>query len=168
MNPHLGAAIRWLPAAAGVASFFITVFIGLVIYDTIWHPAGIKMDVGVARGWNNEIGLVVEYERAFTVTHTADGEVQRIVRCPPDGTDQWYFDGPVIKRTFEQGYYPPVRRPMQFPQFVPVGTKCKLEVWGAWRNRFAVTSQRWKLDEMEFVVEASPRTPDRVIARPAP
>ena len=143
----------WLPNLIAGMVGILVLFVGTVAYDTLVDNTNITMEVGVARGWNNNIGLVVEYERAFTVHSTADGEVQRIIRCPPDGTEQWYFDGDIIKRTFQEGYYPPIKRPMQFPAQVPAGTKCDLEVWGSWRPRFAISSKRFLLDKMEFIVE---------------
>lgn len=144
---------KWLPNAIAAMVALLVLFVGLIAYDTLVDRTNITMDVGTARGWNNNLGLVVEYERAFTVHSTADGEVQRIIRCPPDGTDAIYFDGPIIKRTFQAGRYPAMKRPMQFPTQVPSGTRCVLEVWGTWRPRFAISSKRWLLDSMEFIVE---------------
>jgi len=152
MIPHT-RLIHWVSQAAGFAAFFIAFFCAMVIYDTLHHEDNITMEDGTARGWNNGIGLVVEYRRAFTVHKEADGEVQRIIRCPPDGTDQFYFEGEVVRRTFPAGRYPPLIRPMQFPRAVPVGTKCELEVWASWRPRFAISSKRWLLDKMPFTVE---------------
>ncbi len=148
----------WVPNFIAATVALLALFVGLIAYDTVFDRTNIEMHPGTARGWNNNLGLVVEYERAFTVQSTADGEVQRIVRCPPDGTDAYYLDGPIIKRTFEAGYYPPMRRPMQFPTQIPAGTRCVLEVWGTWRPRFAISSKRWLLDKMEFTVdERQPR-----------
>jgi len=158
--PHLiWVPARWIPHVAGVLTFALTLFAGMVIYDTMHEETNIVMDkFNYARGWNNEQGLVVEYSRGFTVLEDADGEVQRIVRCPPDGEtqDSYFLDGAMTKRTFKAGYYAPVRRPMQFPVVVPDGTPCRLEVWGMWRPRFAVTSKRFMLDSMDFVVGAGP------------
>lgn len=143
----------WVSNAIAAMVGLLVLFVGMIAYDTLVDTTNITMETGTARGWNNNIGLVVEYERAFTVHSTADGEVQRIIRCPPDDSDAIYFDGPIIKRHFEAGYYPPMRRPMQFPSQVKAGTRCVLEVWGSWRPRFAISSKRWLLDTMEFVVE---------------
>lgn len=127
-------------------------FVGLIIYDTMKDAKNIEAEPGTIEAWNNEIGLVIVYQRGFTIHETADGEVQRIVRCPPDGSDQYFFDGPPIRRTFQAGYYPPVKRPMQFPAPVPVGTQCVLEVWGTWKPTFSISTKRFLIDQFPFVV----------------
>jgi len=150
---------KWLPNVAGALSFFLTLFCGLVIYDTLKMDTNITMEqFNYARGWNNSTGLVVEYSRGFTIHNDADGEVQRVIRCPPNGDtqDAYFIEGPSTRRTFTKGYYAPVKRPMQFPITVPAGTLCRLEVWGVWRPRFAISSKRFMLDSHDFVIQEKP------------
>lgn len=148
---------RWWSNAAGVMSFMITGFCLLVIYDTMFsYPGGnVTVEPVVAiHGWNNQIGLAVQYERAFTIHETDDGEVQRIIKCPPVGEESYFLETEPQRRTFTAGRYPPSKRPLQFASPVPVGTECVLEVWGVWCKRFAISSTRFKIDEMIFTVQA--------------
>ncbi len=161
MNLRVHRSLSWLPHFAGVTAFVTIIFIALVVHDTMFVNGEdyIRIEEGGAVGWNTDSGLLVLYERAFTVSEAADGldgEIQRVVRCPPDGTDQYLFDGPVTRRNFKAGYYPAVKRPVVFGVKVPVGTKCSLEIWASWRPRFAISSTRWMLDSREFIVQEKP------------
>lgn len=142
------------PNIMGICTFVLVLFCGMVGYDTLVDDAGtITMGPGHAHAWNNGTGLVVEYERGFTVHRDGDAEVQRTVVCPKDGPEMYFLDSAPIRRYYEMGVYPPYKRPIQFAVPIPVGTSCKLQTWGVWRRQFAISSQRYLLDEIDFVVQ---------------
>lgn len=144
---------HWWSVAAGVMSFITTAFVLLILKDTLLWNSNLTVDppIGIA-AWNNGIGLVVVYERGFTIIEDGDGAVQRIVRCPPHGEDKYYLEGETIHKHFKAGKYPASKRPVQFPVPLPVGTECVLETWGIWRPRFSISNKRFLLDEIRFTV----------------
>lgn len=152
----------WMPHLAGVCAFILVVFVGLVVYNTVFFDGRhyvIPDTEKSAVAWNGEHGLVVMYRRGFTITDAGggmEGELQRVVRCPPDSGEQFFLDGDVVKRSFKAGYYPPAIRPVQFPAKLPIGTKCTMEVWTSWRPDFTWGYQRWMMDSIDFTVQVEP------------
>lgn len=152
MNPHLHFRLHGLPHFAGLFSFATVLLVANIAFDTLIDDRAITMHQGTARAWNNSQGLVVEYQRGFTVHRDGLATLQRIVICPPSGDEQVFLDYPPITRTFHAGEYAAVIRPLQFPAKVKDGTLCKLQTWGNWRRTWSITDRRYLLDEIEFVV----------------
>lgn len=147
---------KMFPTFVGAIMFFLTSFCGLVIYDTVFFPVENTITMGPVKSitaWNGSHGLVVEYARGFTTHLSRDGDVQRIVRCPPDEADnQVVLEGDTERRTFEARTYPAFKRVVSFDRMVPVHSRCVLETWAVWRPSFAINGRRWMLDSIPFEV----------------
>lgn len=161
MNTQLNKTWRWLPNIAGLISFVLVAFVGLVTYDTLTDTLidNIEMDEQhVIRSWMDGTTFVVMYERGFNVHRDRVGVVYRTVICPPDEA-AYLLDAAPIRRMYEAKYYPPVKRPISFylDKPLPIGTTCVLRVEGEWKGgTFAISSKRQLLDQMEFKVGAKP------------
>jgi hypothetical protein len=142
---------------AGALSFVLTLFCGLIAYDTLFRDLDvIEMRDGTATGWAGPNGMVVKYDRGFYVKADGEGDMLRkiVCTCPRGDREEW--DMMPIHRVFTKGEYPAISRYIETPMQVPPGSSCTLFVYGVWRPAFAINSKMQLLDSFDFKVTVQP------------
>jgi hypothetical protein len=145
--------------AAWLFGFTMTLFVGLIVYDTLRDDAGrIEPLEGQAWGWRDRDGqLVVRYDHGFRVNRAGTADLLRkvVCVCPKGEIDE--YDFPPLRRYFDEGEYPALARYLTSPLKEPPGAKCSLLLYAVWRNSFAISNSLQLVDTLEFTVtEKSP------------
>jgi hypothetical protein len=143
-------------AGAWLFGFFVTFFLGVLIWDTVRDDSGNLVITGSqASGWIGRNGeLIVALKHGMEVSEKGFAALERrvICECPKGEIDEWNI--PTQSWAFEKGNHPAVTKYFETPLKEPPGSKCEIQTMGIWKPRWAISESTYLLDKAKFFVKA--------------
>lgn len=145
---------RVYAAVTGFALAALVFFCSLIAYQTaVEQPSPLVFDQGRAIAFPEGDDTIVIYQRNITALANVHYDLERSISCEDKGA-YYVQDLPPLIRQIRDGEKRSVKRVINFPVTLPVGTNCELTTTVLWAPKFSMVNHSYVLPPIKFMVEA--------------